>query len=112
MIIDLVHALHEDECPIGRAPVLALLRDDPPILRSVVDGAVVSRDCLQLDLDVPPDRPPYGEMRLFVIMVDEYLILDHILVLITADPSGPCSQIGLIFQGVLSAGSEHKELVA
>jgi hypothetical protein len=112
VIVNLGHALHEDECSVGRASVLAFLSDDPPVLRSVVDGAVVCGDSLQLDLDVSSDGSANSEVRLLLIMGDKDFILDHLLVLVTADPSWPGSQYSIFIERVVSCRSEDKELVA
>lgn len=48
----LLGALHEHKGAVGGHLVLAFLGDEPTLLLSVSDVAVISRYCLQLNLDL------------------------------------------------------------
>lgn len=92
----LLHALHEYEGAVGREAVLTTLSDGPALLLRERDGTVISRDSLQLDLNVTLHGATKRVHKLLVLGANVDLVLDVIDVLISTDPGGSSSQLRIV----------------
>jgi hypothetical protein len=96
VVLHLLLALHEDEGSVRGDLVLSRLRDEPSLAAFVGDVAVVGRNGLELDLHLALHRATDREVWLLIKSLKDNLLLNKVLVLVRADPSGAGSESGRI----------------
>jgi len=97
VVIHLLHTLHENEGSVGGKSIFSSLGDGPSLVLGVGDSAMVSRNCLQLDLDISLHGSTYGVDQFLAVSVDVDFVLDVIDILVGTDPSWSGSQVREIF---------------
>ena len=109
----LLVAFHKDKGSVRRKFIFTTLRNVPSLFLIVLDVAMISRDSLQLDLDLSLHRSSYREVVGLVGLKDNFF-LNEVLVLIRADPSWAGSQswrilatVNVFFNVVIISGWSH-----
>jgi hypothetical protein len=107
--------LHKDESTVGGELVFSFFADGPALSIVVRDGAVVSGDSLEFDLDFALGRATNWEEMLAVSFKQDFL-LNVVLGLITADPGGASTQCwgllrSILLDSVIVVREEHLEVL-
>jgi hypothetical protein len=97
VVIHLLRALHENEGSVGGKSIFTSLGDGPAFILGVGDGAMVSGNGLQFDLDVSLHGSSHGVDEFLAVSVDVDFVLDVINILVGTNPSWSCSQMWEIF---------------